>query len=204
MVAYFILHACPWSCTSLHKEFSFLLISEKKNWSATTKVGDENWTQTFSQTFRAPPGYPGQNPGISRQTFWFRWASKDIPNLLWPLHVEATHPIRRYPDQKVWVWAPFPSLIKGKFVSAFFKLLLTLIKISPPRLFSILRVRLSGTSVWRSQSRYTMSRVECRIKFPLNQRRRAKIALHLPKSRCCTFLRTPLSHSPLIRSRQGG
>ena len=61
----------------------------------------------------------------------------------------------------------------------------------------------SGTSVWRPQSRYTMSRIECRIKFPQNQRCRAKIALHPPKSRCRTFLRTPLSHFPLIRSRQG-
>ena len=62
---------------------------------------------------------------------------------------------------------------------------------------------LSGTSVWRPQSRYTVSRIECRIKFPQNQRCRAKIALHPPKSRCRTFLRTPLSHFPLIRCRQG-
>ena len=62
---------------------------------------------------------------------------------------------------------------------------------------------LSGTSVWRPQSRYTVSRKECRIKFPQNQRCRAKIALHPRKSRCRTFLRTPLSHFPLIRSRQG-
>ena len=61
---------------------------------------------------------------------------------------------------------------------------------------------LSGTSVWRPQSRYTVSRIECRIKFPQNQRCRAKIALHPPKSRCRTFLRTPLSHFPLMRSRQ--
>ena len=27
-------------------------------------------------------------------------------------------------------------------------------------------VILSGTSVWRTQSRYTVSRIECRIKFP--------------------------------------
>ena len=62
---------------------------------------------------------------------------------------------------------------------------------------------LSGTSVWRPQSRYTVSRKDCRIKFPQNQRCRAKIALHPRKSRCRTFLRTPLSHFPLIRSRQG-
>ena len=47
-------------------------------------------------------------------------------------------------------------------------------------------------------NRYTVSRIECRIEFPQNQRCRAKIALHPPKSRCRTFLRTPLSHFPLI------
>ena len=62
---------------------------------------------------------------------------------------------------------------------------------------------LSGTSVWRPQSRYTVSRIECRIKFPQNQRCRAKIALHPPQSRCNTFLRTPPSHFALICSRQG-
>ena len=50
---------------------------------------------------------------------------------------------------------------------------------------------------------YTVSRIECRITFPQNQRCRAKIALHHPKSRCHTFLPDPLSHFPLIRSRQG-
>ena len=57
--------------------------------------------------------------------------------------------------------------------------------------------------MWRPQSRYTVSRIECRITFPQNQRCRAKIALHPPKSRWRTFLRTPPSHFPLIRSRQG-
>ena len=56
---------------------------------------------------------------------------------------------------------------------------------------------LSGTSVWRPQSRYTVSRRECRIKFPQNQRCRAKIALHPPQIKvshlspdppCRTFL----------------
>ena len=42
-----------------------------------------------------------------------------------------------------------------------------------------------------------MSRTECRIKFLQNQRCRAKIALHPPKSRCRTFLRTPPSHFPV-------
>ena len=64
---------------------------------------------------------------------------------------------------------------------------------------------LSGPSVWRPQSRYTVSRIECRIKFPQNQRCRAKIALHPPKSRCRTFLWIPpVALSCLTRSRQGG
>ena len=59
--------------------------------------------------------------------------------------------------------------------------------------------------MWRSQSRYTVSRIECRIKCPQNQRCRAKIALHPPKSRCRTFLRTPrIALSCFIRSRQEG
>ena len=62
---------------------------------------------------------------------------------------------------------------------------------------------LSGTSVWRPQSRYSVSHIECRTKFPQNRRCRAKIALHPPKSRFRTFLRTPLSHFPLIPSREG-
>ena len=61
----------------------------------------------------------------------------------------------------------------------------------------IARTVLSGTSVWRPQSRYTVSRIECRIKFPQNQRCRAKIALHPPPNKgvapfsgppCRTFL----------------
>ena len=54
-------------------------------------------------------------------------------------------------------------------------------------------------SVWRPQSRYTMSRTECRIKFPQNQRCRAKIALHPHKSRCRTFSGPPPppSHFPV-------
>ena len=37
-----------------------------------------------SQTFRAPPGYPGKNPRISRQKVWFPRVLKDIPNFLAP------------------------------------------------------------------------------------------------------------------------
>ena len=63
-------------------------------------------------------------------------------------------------------------------------------------------LNLSGTSVWR-QSRYTMSRIECRIKVPHNQRCRAKIALHPPKTRCRTFPWTP-SRTFLSHSQQAG
>ena len=68
------------------------------------------------------------------------------------------------------------------------------------------KATLSGTSVWRPQSHYTMSRIECRI----NARRIRDVAPKSsytppppPKSRCRTFLRLPPSHFPLIRSRQG-
>ena len=36
----------------------------------------------FSHTFRTPPGYPGKNPGFSRQKVWFPCISRDIPNFL--------------------------------------------------------------------------------------------------------------------------
>ena len=63
-------------------------------------------------------------PGISRQK------SRDIPpkslvfhgfrrtyRTFWPppLHVEDPHPTRKFPDQKVWVWLLFSSLIVLKF-----------------------------------------------------------------------------------------
>ena len=40
-----------------------------------------------------------------------------------PLHVEDPHPTRRYPDQDVWVWVPFSSLINclGGHFGAFFQ-----------------------------------------------------------------------------------
>ena len=51
--------------------------------------------------------------------------------------------------------------------------------------------RLSGTSVWRPQSRYTVSRIECRIKFPQNQRCRAKIATLAPNQGVAPFSGPP-------------
>ena len=67
---------------------------------------------------------------------------------------------------------------------------------------SLSKFGLSGTSVWRPQLRYTVSRIECRIKFPQRIRNVAPNCATPPKSRCGTFLRTPLSHFPRIRSRQ--
>ena len=58
-------------------------------------------TTFFSQTFRAPPGYSGKNPGISCQKVWFPWVSKDIPNFLAPTRSRGRlPPDRRYPDPK--------------------------------------------------------------------------------------------------------
>ena len=55
----------------------------------------------FPQTFRAPPEYPRQNPGISRQKVCFPWVSRDMPNLVAP-----TPSCGRSPDPKVSVCAP--------------------------------------------------------------------------------------------------
>ena len=54
------------------------------------KLGDENWTHIcLLKLFRAPLGYPGKNPGTSRQKVCLPWASKDMPNFLAPpLHVK--------------------------------------------------------------------------------------------------------------------
>ena len=74
-----------------------------------TFVGDENWTQTFfSQTFRAPPGYPGKIAGYPAQKVWFPWFRGTYRTFRPPLlHVEDPHPTAKYPDPKVWVWVPF-------------------------------------------------------------------------------------------------
>ena len=67
------------------------------------------WGQTlntilFSQTFRAHPGYPSQNPGISRQKVCFPWVSTTCRTFWFPhLHLEDPHPIERYPDPKACV-----------------------------------------------------------------------------------------------------
>ena len=81
-------------------------ISVRTSW---ITVGATNWTQTsFSQTFRALPGYSNQNPRISRQEVWFSCVSRDMPNFLaLPIHLEDPNPTGRYPDPKVWVCAPF-------------------------------------------------------------------------------------------------
>ena len=50
---------------------------------------------------------------------------------------------------------------------------------------------LSGTSVWRPQSRYTVSRIECRIKFPQNQRCCAKSRYTPPNEGVAPFSGPP-------------
>ena len=60
-------------------------------------IGAKNWTLTFfPRTFRAPPGYPGQNPRMSRRKVCLPWVSRHFPNyLLEPLHMEDPHPTGR-------------------------------------------------------------------------------------------------------------
>ena len=49
----------------------------------------------FSQTFRASPEYPAQNPRISRRKVWFPWVSKDISNILAPTPSRGRPPPHR-------------------------------------------------------------------------------------------------------------
>ena len=75
------------------------------------EIGNENWTRTFfSQTFRAPPGYPGKIPGYPAQKVWFP-VFRGTYRTFWPppVHVEDPYPTGKYPDQKVWVWVPLSS-----------------------------------------------------------------------------------------------
>ena len=74
-------------------------------------LGNGNWTQTFfSQTFRAPPGYPGKILGYPAPKVWFPWF-RGTYRTFWPppVHVEDPYPTEKYPDPKVWVWVPFSS-----------------------------------------------------------------------------------------------
>ena len=75
--------------------------------------GRELNTNFFFSNFSGTAVISWDFAGISRQRVWFPWVSKDIPNFFWPppIHVEDPHPNPKYPDQKVWVWVPFPSLI---------------------------------------------------------------------------------------------
>ena len=73
--------------------------------------GQKSNTNFFSQTFRAPPGYPGKIPGYPAKKFGLPGFRRTY-RTFWPppLNVEDPHPTRKYPDQKVWVWLPFSSL----------------------------------------------------------------------------------------------
>ena len=85
---------------------------EKQKGSKETLLGNEKLnTNLFSQTFRAPPQYPGKVLGYPAKKFGFPVVRRTC-RTFWPppLQVEDPHPIRKYPDQKVWVWVPFSSL----------------------------------------------------------------------------------------------
>ena len=76
-------------------------------------LGDKNWTRAlFSQTCRAPPGYPGKIPGYPAKKFGFPGFRRTY-RTFWPppLQVEDPNPAWRYPDWIVWVWVPFSYLI---------------------------------------------------------------------------------------------
>ena len=61
--------------------------------------------------------------------------------------------------------------------------------------------KLSGASVWRPQSGYTVSRIECRIKVPQNSEMSRQNRATTPQNQGVAPF-SPLSHFPLIRSRQ--
>ena len=52
---------------------------------------------------------PAKSRDIPPKKVWFPWF-RGTYRTFWPppLHVEDPHPTRKYPDQKVWVWVPFP------------------------------------------------------------------------------------------------
>ena len=47
------------------------------------RFGGQKLNNLFSQTFRAPPGYPAKIPGYPAKKVWFPWV-KDTPNFLPP------------------------------------------------------------------------------------------------------------------------
>ena len=74
--------------------------------------GDGNWTQFISLKLFGTPRVSRQKSRDIPPKSLVPWVSKDIPNFLAPTPSrEDPHPTRRYPDQKVWVWVPFPSSI---------------------------------------------------------------------------------------------
>ena len=70
-------------------------------------------TNFFFSNFSGAPRISRQNPGISRpKSLWFPWL-RGTYRTFWPppVHLEDPYPTGKYPDQKVWVWVPFSSLI---------------------------------------------------------------------------------------------
>ena len=64
--------------------------------------GQELNANFVSQTFRAPPGYPGKIPGYPAKKFGFPGFRRTY-RTFWPppIHVKDPHPTRQYPDRKV-------------------------------------------------------------------------------------------------------
>ena len=105
-------HCCDHACLPC----SALVLLENMQFSSDLPFlgGRKLNTYLFFSNFSGAPGisrqakilgYPARKfgfPGL-RRTYRTSWPP--------PLHVKDPHPTRRYPDQKVWVWVPFSSMI---------------------------------------------------------------------------------------------
>ena len=102
----------------LHTKFSWNEFGQS-SWSHCIR-GQKLNTNVFSlKLFGHPRDILAEILGYPAKKVWFPWVSKNMPNF-WaptPRHTEDAHPTRRYPDQKVWVWVPFSSLIYTEIIS---------------------------------------------------------------------------------------
>ena len=101
-----------WQCSEVRVNFLALLASKSHIFMrAALNSGPKLNTNFFSQTFRALPKYPSKIPAYPAKKVWFPWL-RGTYRTFWPppLHMEAPHPTRKYPDSKVWVWVPFSCL----------------------------------------------------------------------------------------------
>ena len=100
-----MLQAHIWTCPMLKSDLAFTTSASTS--ACSMFLGDENWAQTFSsQTFQAPPKYPGKIRDIPPKKVWFPWF-RGAHRTFWPppLHVEDPHPTEKYPDSKVCYFA---------------------------------------------------------------------------------------------------